>query len=91
MQSWNAARLAASGLVEAQEAVGGKHMQEALGKKVKMFHQTDRSFKVGLYFLASLAEGGGGPEDPRTGGGAVRYPLGGPRLEGRVRRIQTPG
>ena len=56
---WNAARSAANDIVSQQEAVGSKHMLEVLTRREKMLEQIDRSFKIEMAFLSSLADAGG--------------------------------
>jgi hypothetical protein len=56
---WNAARSAANDIVSQQEAVGGKHMLDVLTRREKMLEQIDRSFKIEMAFLSSLADAGG--------------------------------
>ena len=66
LQGWNSAREAANSLVENAEAAQGRHQKELLSKKIKMLEQTDRSFRIDLGFVGSLAEHGGALRAPEV-------------------------
>jgi len=59
VSAWRAARQAANDLVEQHEAKDGKHQCDVLGKKEKMLEQIDRSFRIELGYIESLANSGG--------------------------------
>ena len=56
---WNVARGSANALIAECKIGSGREMTDILSKKAKVFDQLDRTFRIELGWITSMAESGG--------------------------------